>query len=78
MAVTTSSRRNRGEVQAAVLAFLAAAPPGQRFTPYAIGRHLGLSVGTVTAACHTLATSEQLQVYGTSPFLVGARDDFAA
>lgn len=68
-----NARRGRGEVPALVLAHIASAGVGARLTPYRISRDLRLSAGSVTQACKALVGADQVHLYGTRPYMVGAK-----
>jgi hypothetical protein len=46
----------------------------ERFTPYAIAKGLGLSAGSVTAACKALVQGDQVRLFGTSPYMIGRKE----
>lgn len=67
-------RRPKGTIPLLVVSYLEAdATPKQALTPYFIAKMLGLSPGSVTAACKSLVREGKIKYYGDSPFMVGRK-----
>lgn len=71
----TTRRRARGEVPAMILRTLAASSPGARFTPYALAQLIEVSPGSATAAAKRLIDQDRVHCYGTSPLVIGAKQE---
>lgn len=71
--MTPTSRRSRGAIPAMVLDFINSYDTIERFTPYSIAKFLGVSAGSVTAACKALVREDQVRLYGESPYMVGRK-----
>ena len=66
-------RRPKGAIPEMVVEYVNSYSTVERFTPYAIAKGLGLSAGSVTAACKVLAETGEVKLFGTSPYMIGRK-----